>query len=332
MKNEKKPMRNKRFLTVNLIAALFGSVSAFAQDDVIRQINEYGTFDRWCVREVKESSVIGGKTKYLYEFCGNPCDTLRTGKAPFVAPDGYLWRTNNVLANVIGVVKTNNTIFPEKRGDGYCARIETHIERIQALGINMDVVCQGIFMVGKMYEPIRDTKNPQEKVQYGFPYTGRPKGVKFDYKADVGHEIIRGTGLSKLKHMGGTDCAEVVIILQKRWEDEDGKIHALRVGTGIERYTQSVSEWQNGHFVKINYGDIRGEEYYRDYMGLITKPDKIYYATNSRGKRVKVIEEGWACADEEPNWMVMNFLSSAGDAFYGGVGNVLWIDNVRVVE
>lgn len=326
-------MTKKRFLATKIFILTLVCTNAYAQGDVVKQINDYGNFDRWSVREIKESPIIGGQTKYLYEFYGNPTDTVRIGKSPFVAPKNYFWRTNNVLAVAAGVVKTNNTIFPERRGDGYCARIETHIEKIKAMGIiNMEVVCQGIMMVGKIHEPIRDTKNPQEKVQYGFEYAGRPQGVQFDYKADVGHQIIRGTGFSKLKETGVLDCAEVVVLLQKRWEDEDGNIHALRVGTGIERFTRSVSEWQNGHFLKISYGDITGKSFYRDYMGLITKPDKIFYATNSKGKRVKVIEEGWASADEQPNWMVMNFLSSAGDAFYGGVGNVLWIDNVKIVE
>ena len=95
----------------------------FAQQSVIQSINSYGTFDKWCTREVKESGLIGGQTKKLYEFYGDFGNTV-TGKTPFHAPSGYLWRTNNVLAVVAGIVKTNNTVFPEKRGNGYCARIE----------------------------------------------------------------------------------------------------------------------------------------------------------------------------------------------------------------
>jgi hypothetical protein len=40
----------------------------FAQSDIVEMINEYGKFDNWCRREIKESSLIGGDTKYLYEF------------------------------------------------------------------------------------------------------------------------------------------------------------------------------------------------------------------------------------------------------------------------
>ena len=324
-------MRLTRFIGLSF-ALLCASVTLKAQNDIIRQINEYGNFDRWCVREITESNIIGGATKYLYEFYGNPTDTLRTGKEPFVAPEGYPWRTNNVLAVVAGIVKTNNTIFPEKRGDGYCARIETHIEEVKALGIvNMDVTCQGVMLVGKLHEPIRDTKSPMSKVDYGFPFTEKPKAVRLDYKADVGHDVVRATGFSKKKNLGIPDWAEFTVVLQKRWEDEDGNVHALRVGTGIERIMQDVPEWENGHEIDIHYGDITKEPFYEDYMGLKTDPDLVWYTTNSKGKIVVVNEEGWAEPGTEPNHMMIYFISSCGKAFYGGVGNTIWIDNVKVV-
>lgn len=325
-------MRRTRLSWLSLAIFLLTTTIADAQESIVDQINSYGTFDRWCVREIKESGIIGGQTKYLYEFFGNPTDTLRTGKEPYTAPQGYPWRTNNVLAIVAGVVKTNNTVYPEKRGDGYCARIETHIEEVKALGIvNMDVTCQGVMLVGALHEPIRDTKSPLAKVDYGFPYTGRPKAVRLDYKADVGHEVIRGTGFSKLKPMGEPDWSELTVILQKRWEDEEGNVHALRVGTGIERIMKDVPEWINGYEIKIHYGDITSEPFYEDYMGLKTDPELAYYTINSKGKNVVIQEEGWAEPGTEPNHMMIHFISSCGKAFYGGIGNTLWIDNVQIV-
>lgn len=324
-------MRRTRFIALSFCAFLLCSMNLDAQESVVRQINEIGRFDRWCMREVKESGIIGGQTKYLYEFYGNQ-DTLVTGKTPFKAPDGYLWRTNNVLAIVAGVVKTNNTVYPEKRGNGYCARIETHIEEVKALGIvNMDVTCQGALLVGVLPEPITTTKDPMSKVLYGVPFTGSPKALKMDIKADVGHEVIRGTGFSKLKPMGYNDYAEITVILQKRWEDEDGNVHALRVGTGIERIMNDIPEWKNGHTVKVHYGDITGESFYRDYMNLKTDPETAYHALNSKGKNVIIQEDGWAEPGTEPTHMMIHFISSCGNAFYGGVGNTLWVDNVQVV-
>lgn len=321
--------------TLSVLIALFHLFCfevSYAQDSIVRMINDGGKFDSWCVREIEESALIGGQTKYLYEFFGSPADTLKTGKQPFSAPDGYLWRTNNVLAVVAGIVKTNNTVYPEKRGDGYCARIETHIENVKALGVvNMDVTCQGALLVGSLPEPIRDTKSPMSKVFYGLPFNGRPRALQLDYKADVGNETIRGTGFSKLKPMGYPDYAQIIVILQKRWEDADGKVHALRVGTGIERITRGVPEWVNGHKVIVHYGDITAEPYFKEYMGLNNDPETAFHALNSRGENVVVSEDGWADADAEPNHMIIHFISSCGKAFYGGVGNTLWVDNVSVL-
>lgn len=302
-----------------------------AQESVVEMVNRIGRFDNWCVRQVKESGIIGGNTKYLYEFYGDQ-DTLVTGKTPFEAPEGYLWRTNNVLAIVAGVVKTNNTVYPEKRDDGYCARIETHIEEVKALGIvNMDVTCQGALLLGTLPEPITTTKDPMSKVLYGIPFTGSPRALSIDYKADVGHEVIRGTGFSKLKPMGYADYAEITVILQKRWEDEDGNVHALRVGTGIERIMEDVPQWRNGYEIMINYGDITGEPFYREYMGLKTDPETAYHALNSKGRNVIISEDGWAAPGTAPTHIMIHFISSCGEAFYGGVGNTLWVDNVQIL-
>lgn len=324
-------MRRTRIFVLSIIALVSSMTHLRAQEDVVGMINDIGRFDNWCVREIKESGLIGGNTRYLYEFYGSQ-DTLSTGKSPFKAPEGYLWRTNNVLAIVAGVVKTNNTVYPEKRGDGYCARIETHIETVKALGIvNMEVTCQGALLVGTLPEPITTTKDPMSKVLYGVPFTGSPKSLRMDYKADVGHEVIRGTGFSKLKPMGYADFAEITVILQKRWEDSEGNIHALRVGTGIERISRDIPEWVNGHEVKIHYGDITSQPFYKDYMGLRNDAENAYHALNSEGDNVMIHEDGWAEPGTEPTHMMIHFISSCGNAFYGGVGNTLWVDNVQVV-
>lgn len=324
-------MRRTRLFALSLCVILSVAPGLRAQESVVRKINDFGRFDDWCLREVKESGIIGGNTKYLYEFYGDQ-DTLVTGKTPFKAPKDYLWRTNNVLAIVAGVVKTNNTVFPEKRGDGYCARIETHIEEVKALGIvNMEVTCQGALLVGVLPEPITTTKDPMSKVLYGVPFTGSPKALRLDYKADVGNEVIRGTGFSKLKPMGYPDYAEITVILQKRWEDEDGNVHALRVGTGIERIMEDVPQWKNGYEVKVHYGDITSQPFYKEYMGLKTDPETAYHALNSKGKNVIISEDGWAAPGTEPTHLMIHIISSCGNAFYGGVGNTVWVDNVQIV-
>ena len=320
-----------RIFAMTLLAAIFSAANVDAQQSVVDAINKYGTFDSWSMRQIKESGIIGGETATLYEFYGNQ-EVNFTGKTPFSAPDGYIWRTNNVLAIVAGVVKTNNTVYPEQRGNGYCARIETHIEEVKALGvINMDVTCQGAMLVGALPEPITTTKDPMAKVLYGVPFTGCPRAIAMDIKADVGHEVIRGTGFSKLKPMGYPDFPEITIMLQKRWEDEDGNVHALRVGTGIERIMEDIPQWKNGYEIKVHYGDITQQPFYKDYMGLKTDPESAYHARNSKGENVIIQEDGWAEPGTQPTHMMIHILSSCGKAFYGGVGNVVWLDNVQVV-
>ena len=66
-------------------------------------------------------------------------------------------------------------------------------------------------------------------------------------------------------------------------------------------------------------------------MGLKNDPETAYHAINSKGDNVIVQEDGWAQEGTEPNYMMLHFLTSCGKAFYGGVGNTLWLDNVRIV-
>ena len=81
-------MRRTRLFALTAMSFIMSLTCSYAQEAIVDKINEYGTFDSWSVREIEESGLIGGKTKYLYEFYGNPADTLRTGKKPFSAPEG----------------------------------------------------------------------------------------------------------------------------------------------------------------------------------------------------------------------------------------------------
>ena len=48
---------------------------------------------------------------------------------------GSPWATSNVMAKrVVGIVKTNTSVFPEARDGGYCARLETRIEICKSAG------------------------------------------------------------------------------------------------------------------------------------------------------------------------------------------------------
>ena len=186
----------------------------------------FGDFNSWMVRIIDESFVIGGNTKTLYEVA--PVDTIR-GDKPYISSTVSPWRTSNVMAKVSGVTKCSISVFPEKRDDGYCVRVETLMEKCKVLGIvNITVLVPGTIYLGQMHEPIKDTKNPQSKLNAGIPFTETPNAVVFDYKMEppgTDHRI-KATGFSKIVDVAGRDSAEVYVILQKRWEDENGNVYA----------------------------------------------------------------------------------------------------------
>lgn len=85
----------------------------------------FGDMDHWVVREIHESGIIGGNTKHLYEL--GPTDTI-IGNTAYTNRGGSPWANSNVMAKVAGVVKTNTSVFPERRDDGWCARLETRMK------------------------------------------------------------------------------------------------------------------------------------------------------------------------------------------------------------
>ena len=288
----------------------------------------YGDLDHWVVREIHESGIIGGATKFLYEV--GPRDTI-VGNIAYTNQGGSPWANSNVMAKVAGVVKTNVSVFPERRGDGWCARMETRMESVKVFGlIDIEVVAAGSVFLGTIHEPIKGTKNPQSMLLSGIPFTQRPKALKFDYKVKVmpQHERVRSTGFSRKTNVPGQDSVAVVLLLQKRWEDKEGNVYSKRVGTMVHRYSQSSNGWVNGAEYPILYGDITKRPEYRDYMRIQVEER---YTTNSKGESVPIKEVGWANTDDSPTHMVLQFVSSHGGAYIGSVGNTFWIDNIKLV-
>ena len=289
---------------------------------------KYGDMDHWVTRKIHESGIIGGKTKLLYEV--GPTKTI-DGNTPYVNQGGSPWGTSNVMAKVMGIVKTNTCVYPEKRGDGYCARLETHIESVKVLGmVNITVLASGSMFLGDMKEPITGTKEGEKALNSGVAFTSRPKAVRYDYKVQMSGQPnrIRQTGFSRKSTVPGQDCAIMTCFLQKRTEDAEGNIIAKRVGTVVVRYSKT-EDWHNNATYEIKYGDIsHSAGYDAELMGLGAGG---YYARNSKGESVKIQENGWAAADETPTHMIFQFTSSLGGAFVGSPGNKIWVDNVSLV-
>lgn len=318
----------KKIKVLTLVAMVFCvNVQTGAQSELIK----YGDFNQWIVRNIKESKIIGGATKQLYEV--GP-DAIWNNNDEYTNQGGSPWATSNVMARVCGITKTNTSVYREKRGDGYCARLETHEEKVKVLGIvNIEVLAAGSLFLGHVPEPITSTSNPMNKLSLGIPFTKRPKALRFDYKVKMTGEPnrIRQTGFSRISKVEGPDMADALVILQKRWEDENGKIHAKRVGTMVYHFSKSTNDWVNGAEFPILYGDISNTPgYQEEYMGMMIG-DRTFNAENSRGKVVPIKEEGWADANETPTHVVVKFDSSCGGAYIGSIGSTLWVDNVEFV-
>ena len=286
----------------------------------------YGDFSRWTTRGITESKLIGGKHKTIYEIAP---DNHIEGNRPYVNAGGSPWATSNVYAKVSGIVKASNTVSPASRNGDRCAKLEAKMEEVKVLGIvNMDVMVAGSIFLGQVYEPISSTKGPFSKMEMGMPYTKRPVALVYDFQVDMpaGDCRTKSTGFSPKKTLKGRDNAEVYVLLQQRWEDSDGKLYARRVGTGRERYASSVA-WTKGHQLKIHYGDITGEKFYKPWMGLLNG-EKAYYAKNSKGKLVAVEEVGWASPDASPTHVLVMASSTCGEPFVGTEGLTLYIDNI----
>ena len=311
---------------VCIISALM-SVSAISQERF--ELFKYGDMDQWVTRKIKESNIIGGNTKYLYEL--GP-EQMIEGQEPYKNLGGSPWGNSNVMAKVVGIVKTNTSVYKEKRGYGYCAKLETHIESVKVLGlVNITVLASGSLYLGDMKEPITGTKDGEKALNVGVPFNKRPKSIRFDYRVKMSGEKdrIRQTGFGKKTTVPGQDAAIMVCYLQKRTEDVDGNIIAKRIGTAAVEYTQSSQGWVEGATYDLMYGDITSDPNYVPEIMKLGAGD--YHARNSKGESVMIKEDGWADKDETPTHLIVQFTSSIGGAFVGSPGNTLWVDNVGLV-
>lgn len=322
---ELKILLMRRKITTLILGCIIGIGQL--QAETIEKI-PFGDMNSWQTRVMKESRLLGGDLKTMHAI--NHPKTI-TGDIPYRRNDVSPWATSNVLASPAGIVKTSITVFPEKRGDGYCARLEVKKETCKAIGIiNVVVVASGSIYLGGMDEPIKSTKNPMGKLDQGIEFTKRPKAVEFDYKVTREDQIYKADGGSKIKTQIGRDNAEVVLYLIHRWEDANGNLYAKRVGTAYEKYSDDVNSWVNNYRVNVMYGDITKEPTFKRYMGLIPNTNP-YYSVNSRGEIVPVTEVGWGDKDEAVTHMLLRFSSSDLGPYKGSVGSTFWVDNIELV-
>lgn len=312
-----------------ILPAVMLSISSLVSAQKVEML-PFGDFNNWLTRNIKESRIIGGNQKQCFEVA--PTATV-VGDAPYTNRGGSPWATSNVMAKVCGVTKVSNMVFPDERSAGNkCAKLTTGIEECKAMGVvNVKVLVSGSMFLGEMLEPVKSTSDPYSKMVMGIPYTKRPVALRYDYKLVIPDgDMIYSSGFSKEKVVPGKDKAEVVIYLQRRWEDAAGNVYAKRVGTGCEQLGRNTAGWVNDHRLKVRYGDISSQPGFSKRMNLIPE-EKSYYTRNSKGKMVPVVEVGWDDADATPTHMIVMFSSGSGEPYTGTPGTTMWVDNAGLI-
>jgi hypothetical protein len=306
--------------------------TAFSQNQSSPYVNslgqlKYSSLDNWYSRKLKESVLLSGNTIELYGV-GNVDAKADLFDMKLKDPTSP-WGTTNVFAKMVLDVG-NTRVIPEKRENGFCARLETKIRKDNIAGFKVNVLLSGTLFVGEMIEPVHGLKDPIKNVSQGIPFTGMPKAVKFDYKYIVGKERVNAT--TNISTVVGTDKAEFAIILQKRWEDKDGNVFATRIGGARQFYTGTQTQWVNGATYPVTYGDVTHLPIYDPKtMGLIPSVGEVY-VKNAKGKMVPLVETGWGKPGEAPTHMILYFTSSyEGVEYSGSTESVFWVDNIELV-
>ncbi len=306
--------------------AAFSQSDPSAYTDKQGQLN-YSSLDFWYARKVKESILLSGKTIDLYGVgvVSPQSDFYDTKLKDQRSP----WATSNVYSKMVLDV-ANTRVYPEKRGDGSCCRLETAIRKDNIAGLKVEVLISGTLFVGELNEPVRGLKDPLKNVNQGIAFSKKPKAVKFDYKYSVGNQRVKA--VYSVDPTEGPDKAEFCFILQKRWEDQNGNVFATRIGGARRFFTGTVSQWVNGATFPVSYGDCtRLPEYDEKTMGLIPGAGEVY-VRNSKNKMVPLVETGWGKADDVPTHLIFYFTSSyQGILYQGSPASVFWVDNIEFV-
>ena len=284
-------------MRTKLLAIVLAALSVTAQE----RIEVLNDFESWTERSIKESAIIGGKTKTLYK-------------------PGGVWGCSNAYAKVMGVEKVSVSVTPEKRGNGTCCRMESTLEIVSAIGINFKALATGSIYTGKMVDVIsaKQTSDPNSAIDMGIPFTARPTALILDYKALIKDETaVYAPAKTQVKEVEGRDAGIITLFLQHRWE-ENGHVYAYRVGTIQKKITQSTDDWQNDFRLPVIYG--------KSSVALAKNNQKTH---NSKGEMVNIEEVDYR-ADVEPTHLIVQISAGCMPPFTGCPGNIVWCDNIRL--
>lgn len=266
-------------------------------------------FEHWSTRQIKESALFGGQTRTLYDL-----------PAP--------WTTSNTHANVLGIEKGAVSVYPTEHNHGRACLLRIEQLEFSVMKVPVYAIATGSIFLGKTMEPVdmQGAREPMKALNMNYAYTSRPYMLHFDYATYIEQstQIATANASKHIKYYEGKDAAEVCALLQRRWEDSEGRIHATRIATAWMRIYKSTNGWVDGFQLPFRYGDITQLPNYRAYEGLNARG---FMAQNSKGKMVLVEEEGYD-ANAQPTHLILIFSSGCQKPFSGHVGNWMKVDNI----
>ena len=211
-----------------------------------------------------------------------------------------IWGTGNPGTQLLDITAT--TPF-ELMDQSVAARLETYYNGPLPAAFGTPISAGSIF-VGKFNVDNIDPNNPRAAIDFGSPFSGRPKAFKIEYKYLPGDEN-EDKNEDPLPY---PDACDIYILLEVR-----GQSSVKRLGTAWFRSDVEQPELTQLE-VPITYGPLDGS--FPDYM----KPGDQSY--------VPVDSAEFALPTH------LTFVASSsfdGDNFAGAVGSVLFIDNLELV-
>ena len=318
-------------ILIFVFASLFFWGNSIAQIEIPEKKEQqkeqvkYENLDYWYYKTIRESSLIGGECVKLYQI-GSP---LSSENLAIANDNSSPWATTNIHVRMI-IDMGNTCVYPEKRNEGYCCRMETKVSEVSIVGLSLKALVSGAIFLGDIIEPVTSVNDPIQILNHGIPFSSKPKAISFDYKYSQGKERIESVFFAST--VDGPDKGEVCVLLQKRWEDEEGNVFATRIGGARNFLSSTQGNWVNDTTITIHYGDISHLPFYDEtIMGLIPEVNELY-VKNSRGEMVPLTETTWDTQNETPTHLLLYFASSyEGIKYIGSPESVLWVDNIEFV-
>ncbi len=219
---------------------------------------------------------------------------------PGESESATIWGTGNPGTQLLGLLATT----PLEIADGnLVAKLETLYNGDLAATFKTPISAGSIF-TGKFNPENIDISDPEAAIDFGTPFSGRPKAFKIKYSYDPGLENKDKNG----NLLGYGDACDIYILLEVRNESGD-----KRLATAWFRNDEKIDN-QTEVQIDFTYGELPADapEYSRPADGKYVSADSASFIP--------------------PSHLTFVASSSAdGKIFAGAVGSILFVDDLELI-